>query len=153
CNCPDRCRGARIPAAHGSEGRVVVPALVAASGPRVGVGTLRGAVSALATEAALLATAEALTAALLAATEALAAASAALDLGGLGRGISQCAADLVDIELGGGAVVALAGGEGALLQTAQRDHAGARAQRLSHVLRGVARDRAAQEQSLPVPPL
>src|SRR5690625_7501582 len=51
----------------------------------------------------------ALTAALLAATEALAAASAALDLGGLGRGISQCRADLVDIELDGGAVVAQIG--------------------------------------------
>src|SRR5699024_1927654 len=82
-----------------------------------------------------------------------AAPAAALDLVGLRGRVAQRGTDLVDIELDGGAVVALTVGEGALLQAALCDDAGALLQRLGHVLRGVAPDGAAQEQSLAVLPL
>src|SRR5699024_2238969 len=96
--CGVLCAGCRDPARR-SEGRVVVPALVASAGPRVGVGSALGravaaltalvAVSALAAEAAL-------AAALRAAAEAASAAAtaAALDLGGLRGRVAEGGADL-----------------------------------------------------------
>jgi len=51
------------------------------------------------------------------------------------------------------AVLSFTGGEGALDQSALDDDACALGQRLGHVLRGVAPDRAAHEQGLPVLPL
>src|SRR5690606_22828957 len=126
-----------------SEGRVVVPALVAAAGPGVGCrGALRRplrrvAVAALTTLVPTVATlATALRgAAAEAATAASPSAAAALDLGGLRGGVLEGGADLVDVQLDAGAVVALTVGEGALLETPLRDDAGALLERFRHVLR------------------
>src|SRR5699024_3858224 len=143
--CGVLCAGCRDPARR-SEGRVVVPALVASAGPRVGVGSALGrAVAAL--------TALVAVSALAAEAASAAATAAALDLGGLRGRVAEGGAELVDVQLDAGAVVALAVGEGALLEAALCDHAGALLERRGHVLRGVAPDGAAEEQRLDVLPL
>lgn len=91
---------------------------------------------------------------LLAAAEAAAtAATAALGAGDLGRGELQGRADLVHVQLPAGAAVAVPVVVGARLEAALHDHAHALGQRLRHVLRGLAPDRAAQEQRFAVLPL
>ena len=92
-----------------SEGRVVVSALVAAAGPRVGSrSALRGvAETALAALVAVSTLAAALGCA--AAEAATASAAAALDLVGLGGGVLEGGADLVDVQLDTGAVLDLHG--------------------------------------------
>ena len=100
----------------------------------------------------LLATLLAAEAATLLAAEA-AAAVTALGLGDLGRRIPQRGADLVDLHLDDGALLAFLGLVGPGLQAAGDDDAGAAVERLGHVLRGIAPDRAAHEQGLPVLPL
>src|SRR5690606_41831885 len=77
----------------------------------------------------------------------------ALGLGGLRGGVAERGAELVDGQLDGGAVLARTVGEGALLETALRDDAGALLERLRHVLGGIAPDGAAEEQGLAVLPL
>ena len=136
--CPRGLRGAALLAAAAPA--ALAAALVAtggagAGGPRV-----------------LLLAAAALLAAALLATEA-AATAAPLGLGDLGRGIPQRGADLVDLHLDDGALLAFLGLVGPGLQASGDDDAGAAAEGLGDVLRGVAPDRAAHEQGLPVLPL
>ena len=71
----------------------------------------------------------------------------------LAERVLQRRADLVDVELDDGALLALAGLERALLEPAGRDDAHAAGQRLGAVLGGLAPDRAAQEQRFAVLPL
>src|SRR6478609_7835829 len=82
-----------------------------------------------------------------------AAGRAALGLVDLRRRVAQRRADLVDVELDHGALLALAGLVRALLEPSGRDHAHAPRQRLGDVLSRLAPDRAAQEQRLAVLPL
>src|SRR5699024_7453047 len=93
---------------------------------------LRGAVVAALTALAAEST---LAAALGGAAETATASAAALHLVGLRGGVLEGGTDLVDVQLDAGAVVALTVGEGALLETALRDDAGALLERLGHVLR------------------
>src|SRR5215218_8437941 len=149
----------------GSEGRVVVrraattaggaaeaaAALAAgrAGGPRV-VDLLAAALVA-ATPAA--AGAGARPAAVAAGPAPEAAATAALSLGDLGGRAPQARADLVDLHLEHGALLALLGLEAAGLQPALGDHGGAPGEGLGDVLGSLTPDRAAHEQRLAVLPL
>src|SRR5690606_26462257 len=117
-----------------------------AAGPRVlGVAarTLAAAVAA--------ATAAAVGAATAAPTEATAAGT--LAAGDLGRGVAQRRADLVDLHLHDGALLALTGLVGALHEATLHDDAGALGQRLGHVLGGLTPDGATHEQRVAVLPL
>ena len=76
--------------------------------------------------------------------------------GGLGDGrggVAQGRADLVDLELDDGALLALTGLEGPLLEPPLHDDAGPAGERLGDVLRGLTPDVAAQEEGLAVLPL
>ncbi len=79
--------------------------------------------------------------------------TAALGLGDLRRRITQRRADLVDVELDDGALLALLGLVRARLQPPRHDHAGAAVERLGDVLGRVTPHRAAHEEGLPVLPL
>src|SRR5699024_1089685 len=78
---------------------------------------------------------------------------ATVDLLRLRGRVAEPGADLVDVELDAGAVVALAVRERSLHEPALRDHAGALLERLRDVLRRVPPDRGAEEQRLAVDPL
>ena len=79
--------------------------------------------------------------------------AAALGLGDLRRGVAQRRADLVDVELDDGALLALLGLVGPGLQATGDEDPRAPVERLGDVLRRVAPDRAAHEQGLAVLPL
>src|SRR5690606_14395629 len=81
------------------------------------------------------------------------AAAAPADLVDLGRGVAERRADLVDLELDDGALLALARLERPLPQAALHHHAHATGERLGDVLRCLAPDVAAQEQGVAVLPL
>src|SRR5699024_6909847 len=123
--------------------------------PRV-VGRAGGATAAR-VAAALVAAAVA--AALAAAAEAAAtaatgeAAAPSLGAGDLRRGVPHGRADLVDLQLHDVALLALAGLEGTLDQTTLRDHPHPLGEGLGDVLRSLAPDGAAHEESLTVLPL
>ncbi len=87
-----------------------------------------------------------------AATEATTAASAG-GAGDLGGGASQRRADLVDLHLDDGPLLALTGLERPLLQATLGDHGRALGERLGHVLGGLAPRGAPHEQGLAVLPL
>src|ERR1700753_2778926 len=88
-----------------------------------------------------------------AATETTAATAAAAGLVHLGRGVLQARADLVDLELDHGALLALAGLERTLLEPSAHDHARAAGQALRYVLGRLPPDIAAEEQRFAVLPL
>src|SRR4051812_22552904 len=88
-----------------------------------------------------------------AAAETATAATSAGHPGDLGRGVLQAGADLVDVELHDGALLALAGLVRARLETALRDDAHPLLQGLRDVLRCLAPDRAVEEQRVAVLPL
>ena len=69
--------------------------------------------------------------------ESAAAAAAAAGLVDLGCGVPQPRADLVDLELDHGALLALTGLERTLLQPSAHDHPRATGQALGHVLGGL----------------
>src|SRR4051794_20523766 len=73
--------------------------------------------------------------------------------GDLGRGVPQRGADLVDLQLDDGALLAFLGLERALLEPAGHEDPRAAGQRLGDVLRRLAPDVAAEEQRLAVLPL
>src|SRR6202020_2622397 len=102
--------------------------------------------------------AAALTAALAAAGRAAAEAAAALAAGplgpgDLGRGVPQGRADLVDLDLVHGALLAFLGLIGALPQPPRDDHPHAALQRLGHVLGRLPPHVAGQEEAVAVLPL
>src|SRR5829696_4250396 len=110
--------------AGGLEGRLVVRAAVAPGRRRRGAPRVVGAASRAptATAAAVPAPAE------------VPAATAAGDLVDLGGRVPQRGADLVDLQLDDGPLLALLRLEGALLEPAGHHHPGAPGQRLGHVL-------------------
>src|SRR3954464_12028986 len=73
--------------------------------------------------------------------------------GDLGRGVPERGADLVDLQLDHGALLAFLGLERALLEPAGHEDPRAAGQRLGDVLRRLAPDVAAEEQRLAVLPL
>ncbi len=77
----------------------------------------------------------------------------ALGLVDLGGRVPQGRADLIDVHLDDGALLALLGLVGARLQPARHDDPGPAVQTLGDVLRRLAPDRAAHEEGLPVLPL
>ena len=85
--------------------------------------------------------------------EATTAAAAAAGLVDLGGGVLQARADLVDLELDHGALLALTGLERTLLEPSADDYARAASQALGHVLGGLPPDVAAKEQRFAVLPL
>src|SRR4029079_11354771 len=88
-----------------------------------------------------------------AATEPATATAAAAGLVDLRGRVAQRRPDLVDLDLDHGALLTLAGFEGALLEPPRDDHAGPAGQALGHVLGGLTPDVAPQEQRLAVLPL
>src|SRR6185312_15395056 len=88
-----------------------------------------------------------------AATAAEAAFGAATDAVDLGRGVLERRADLVDLELDDGALLALTRLVGTLLEPAGHHHPHAAGERLGHVLGRLAPHVAAHEQRLAVLPL
>src|SRR5215207_9809835 len=96
------------------------------------------------------------TAAVAAATAEAATTAAALTAGGagdLGRGVAERGADLVDLELDDGALLAFLRVEGTLLQPTRDDDPGAAGERLGDVLGRLPPHVAAEEQRLAVLPL
>ena len=83
------------------------------------------------------------------ATSATAAAAGLVDLGGR---VAQGRADLVDLELHDGALLALAGLVRAALESALHDHPHALGERLGHVLRGLAPHGTVEEHGIAVLP-
>src|SRR3954453_8744551 len=84
------------------------------------------------------------------ATEPTTAALAARSAGDLGRGVPQGGADLVDLELDDGALLAFLGLERALLEPPRDDDPRTTGERLGDVLRRLPPDVATQEQGLAV---
>src|SRR3954451_20078122 len=81
------------------------------------------------------------------------AATAALALDDLGRRVAKRRADLVDVDLVDGALLAFLGFVRPLLQTPLHDHPSTTLERLGNVLRGLPPDAAAEEQRVAVLPL
>src|ERR1700728_1570176 len=88
-----------------------------------------------------------------ASTETTPATAAAAGFVHLGRGVLQARADLIDLELDHGALLALTGLERTLLEPSAHDHARAAGQALGYVLGSLPPDVAAEEQRFAVLPL